>query len=965
LAAWQDVTAGAGRTLIVEGEAGVGKTRLVERFTELARDDGGQVLEGACLPFLQTVPYAPVLGIVACLSGLGDWLHSGTAGGAGSDPIARTWFFQRVTDALGSLVESAPVTVVVEDLHWADEATLDLLLFVAGQVRSMPVLLVGTRRSDEPDRSSRLPGLLAELMRAGRAARLRLSPLDRTQTAELVGGLLGGSPPPEVLLPVLARAEGNPFFAEELVLAAGGDALPETVQELVLARVGELSPSAQRVLRFAAVAGRRVSHSLLAWAAGVPAEELNTAVRESVAHHLLVTDADGYAFRHALTQECLYHQLLTGERQALHELVAASLTAHPEAAVAAGASAAAELAFHWHAAGRAPEAFHTSLVAARAAEQAHAPAEAYLHYRQALDLWDRVPDVERLAGASREDVLLPAAEAASHAGHDRAAQTLARTLLTRCHPDRDADHYVRGLLALRTYLWRAGDVDAASEVALELARRIPAGPGRLRTSVLVHLASHYHLTGMHLQATRCAEQALADAHTLDAPELVADALCSLGIARAMLGCDDGVALISQSLQLSRQLGHGFGIAAGLICMGVGLARSRRFDEAVTVAESGVSELRRLGLHRSVVPFLVGNLIDMLIACGRWDQAEQVCESDLDDDLEPFPTAGLQLPRALLLLRRGRYEEAVELLDAIWEALGRPQDALVGAQLAITSAELGLWRGDWPGARAAVERGRTLTRDTDQVAWLLVVCGLGARLEADAVDAARLAAVPVDLAAALAAAAEHVAVAEAFLSRIEHTTGCQSATLRLLLDLVRAEHARLTHPTSAERWAAIAGAAGPEPYLVAYARWREAEALLAGRASPARAATALRTAHEIATGLGATPLLDRIADLARRARLRLDVPPAEQAAPAVLAPAARLGLTEREAEVLRLIGRGLSNAEIATTLYISPKTASVHVSNILRKLDVSSRVQAAGIAHSTGLLHTDPPDRDPGRTSSAM
>ena len=215
---------------------------------------------------------------------------------------------------------------------------------------------------------------------------------------------------------------------------------------------------------------------------------------------------------------------------------------------------------------------------------------------------------------------------------------------------------------------------------------------------------------------------------------------------------------------------------------------------------------------------------------------------------------------------------------------------------------------------------------------------------------QLAGQPVDAATRHAAALDHVAVATSLLNRVEEAAVSQCPAFHLLLDFIQAEAARLTDPPDFERWAALADASLSRPYLMAYARWREVESLCASRGPRSRAVDSLRIAYKTAVQLQATPLLKRILYLATRARIDLTAPqetPEEQAAPP---PAASLGLTEREIEVLRLIGNGLSNRQIAQTLYISPKTASVHVSNILRKLQVSSRVQAAAIAHRTGLLH---------------
>lgn len=303
--------------------------------------------------------------------------------------------------------------------------------------RGRRLLLVGTWRSDEPARAVRLGAALAELVRGGRVERIGLAPLLPQQTAELLAGIIDESPPQELVRQVVERAEGNPFFVEELVAAGGGTAPPASVHELIVDRVSRVSPTTRQVLRAAAVLGRRVDDRLLAVVAGLSNEELDTALREAVSHHLLDVAAGGYAFRHALIHESVDRQLLPGERRGLHERAAAALTDHPDWSTAAGNATAvtAELASHWYLTDRRRQAWRTSLDAARAADAAHAPAEAHLYYRRALELWNQVSDADKTAEVRREDVVLAAADAASLAGRDPQAQALVRDLLDKLDPE--------------------------------------------------------------------------------------------------------------------------------------------------------------------------------------------------------------------------------------------------------------------------------------------------------------------------------------------------------------------------------------------------------------------------------------------------------------------------------------------------------------------------------------------------
>jgi predicted ATPase len=221
---------------------------------------------------------------------------------------------------------------VVEDLHWADQSTRDLLGFLARNLRG-GVALVLTYRSDELHRHHPLRPYLAELDRSGRTERLELGRLDRRDLGGLLAGILGEPAPPALVGEILARSEGNPFFAEELLAAhQDGTRLPLALRELVLARVAALPEETQRVLQVAAVARRLVDHELLAEVAAQPPERLVELLGEAVTHHVLVAEggSDAYAFRHTLVQEALYEDLLPVQRGPLHAAYARALAARIE-----------------------------------------------------------------------------------------------------------------------------------------------------------------------------------------------------------------------------------------------------------------------------------------------------------------------------------------------------------------------------------------------------------------------------------------------------------------------------------------------------------------------------------------------------------------------------------------------------------------------------------------------------------
>jgi hypothetical protein len=384
--------------VLIGGEAGVGKTRLVAEFAERAGAAGVRVLAGGCVRLgedaLPYVPFSEALrGLVRSLDppavdalvgegraelarlvpDLGAPEPAAQLRGSGDWTQAR--LFALVLGLLERLAGMAPLVLVVEDLHWADQSSLQLLSFLVHGLPQAPVVLVVTYRSDEPPGRHRLPPLLAELDRAASVERLELRRFDRAELGVLLAGVLGQPPEPNLLDEVFARSEGNPFFAEELLAggAPGGrPALSATLKDLLLARVEVLPGPAREVARVAAAAGRRVRDRLLGAACSLKELALLATLRELVAGQVLVADAagDGYAFRHALLQEVIDADLLPGERRRLHGILARTLAAHPELAGGTPAERAAELAVHWYASGELTRALPAAVDAGMAAMHA-------------------------------------------------------------------------------------------------------------------------------------------------------------------------------------------------------------------------------------------------------------------------------------------------------------------------------------------------------------------------------------------------------------------------------------------------------------------------------------------------------------------------------------------------------------------------------------------------------------------
>jgi DNA-binding SARP family transcriptional activator len=415
-----------GTTALIAGPAGIGKTRLTGELAERARRRGATVLTGRCIDLVgAALPYLPLGEALRPLRGtpILEGLHelSGLLPGSpvapaclGSGCGSQLHLFEAVRTALERLSATAPVVLVLEDLHWADGSTLDLLAFLAHAVHEERVLIVATWRHDAVRQDDPVQRLASGLRRRRVAFTLELGPLTRDELAALVARESDGPLCPELVESVCARAEGNPFFAEELIAAAlrNEPELPELLQDALLADFERLHAPTRSVVRFAAAAGRAVPPAVLTAAMPLHEEEIVEALREAVDHGLLVPDrtTGSYRFRHALIAEAAYATLLPGEREDVHERLARAL--------ASDGARAGELAEHWIAARRPEEALTASLQAARDAEAVSGLSEALRHLERVLDLWDHVPRAEEVAGVAISTLLDWAGELVSKGGPD-------------------------------------------------------------------------------------------------------------------------------------------------------------------------------------------------------------------------------------------------------------------------------------------------------------------------------------------------------------------------------------------------------------------------------------------------------------------------------------------------------------------------------------------------------------------
>ncbi|HEX8630571.1 MAG TPA: LuxR C-terminal-related transcriptional regulator, partial [Catenuloplanes sp.] len=820
----------------------------------------------------------------------------------------------------------------------------------------------GTYRTDELHRGHPLRPFLAELDRVRGVQRHELDRLDRDGTGQVLGHLLGFEPSAATVDIIFRRAQGNPFFVEELAATGGPTGcadIPDTLRDLVLARIDRLPEPTQRVLRIAAVGGTRIGHDLLAQVCGLPDAELEDALRAAVAAQLVVADPDGgYEFRHALVREAVHDDLLPGEHARLHAGYAAAIDADPR--LVDPARAPAETAHHWYAAHDHPRALIAARVAATAAAQRYAYAEASSLLERVLELWEQVPDAAERLGIDHLDLLEETALAAIQAGDHTRAFSLTRAALA------DIDHAAEPLRAARLLVRRgklirnAGKGDGATQLREAYALlRDSADPARVE--LLAEIAAI--LTSVEpAEGTRIAREALAAAADLgDLATQVAATVTFGRVCSQEISPEEGLVQTRQAVRQARAAGDLPNLIKALVNISDALFEVGRYAESAATAREGVPDADRVGVSRTTGVYLLANHAEALVALGRWDEADACCAQV--DRLDPpgiLALPGLSV-RARLRLARG-HPAAGQLLSRALSFLGkpylRPEDRLPLLELQVLGALSG---GDGAGALDAAVHAVHHPDLPAQLRYAWPLLSTAARVLAvtppavtpsvvtpSAASATPLADVPpADVPPgggppAIGARSVAGTVVAALRRRIEELAGTLPARYPAEVACAAQVRAALADgPDALPAWQAAVAAwrADGQPYPLALAQL-SAAAAAASAGDRSAAAAAAEEAATIAGRLHAVPLAQAAATLARRVGLR------PGGGGTVPGPDV---LTAREREVLRLVAEGHSNGRIAELLYISPKTASVHVSRIIAKLSVRNRVEAAAVAHRLGLL----------------
>jgi DNA-binding CsgD family transcriptional regulator/tetratricopeptide (TPR) repeat protein len=918
---------GRPQIVLVGGDAGIGKTTLVSDLAHRAGELGFSVALGHCLDIAADISFAPVTEAVRSLLGEADTTTRPAARRTLTllDQGVEAGDVQALSSLRQAVLEAAShhaVLLVMEDLHWADQSSQDFAVALARASRDR-LLLVLTFRADEVTRHHPLRTALAEIGRLPQASRLDLGPMDRRALGSLVELRTGSAPTASVLDRLVARSEGNPLYAEELV-AAPDPHVPGHLADLLLARVDRLSEPTRRALRSASCDGTRLDTDLLPRVLGVATPDLEPALREALDAQVLRHSGGRLAFRHGLIREAVYDDLLPDERTRTHAAFAAALQDQVDAQPEAGLPELSRLAFHWMRAHHLPRTLAACVRAGVAARQ-YGAAESVVHLEHALSLWDSIPDPDEVAGMSRAEVLVLLAESVNAHGDKERWHTLLREAVAALGPDTPRLVSSRVYAALgRRFLYAGDTIDQQESVrlALEFAGDEPSA--ELAKALIAQAEIDFRRSRFEPVRTIC-RRAAEVARAAGAVEAEIHALRDLGIAEQLLGDMPAAALVQeQGIALARSSGFVGEAVFESGNLAWTLVVSGELERALTVGRAAMDEGADLGLGTPAT--MAGEQVFYaLVWQGRFVEAESVLQRLADMNVPSYRWRDM---RSALLLARGDAEPVTALMaenDAFFaDAHGTADESLVDQQVT--------WHA-MVGHRSGALRGA--------MAYLVSLEGSDSptRWASAAGSAFRALSVPGRDDAELASELERLATHALESARASLGDGWRTSIHAARLALAEGLAARRAALPAVDAFRAAVRLAEPfGAYVALEPRLVLAEELLAQSERD--------EGRELLTAVWADARAMGSGDHERRAfklatRTRVPLPTDTETA----GPLARL--TPREREVLDLLVDGATNREIAETLFVSEKTASVHVSHLLAKLGVPNRGAAAALARRLG------------------
>ncbi|MCV2489548.1 AAA family ATPase [Geodermatophilus sp. YIM 151500] len=964
LAALGRAAAGSPALVAVTGEAGLGKSRLLDRFAGRAAALGATVVRSWCVPVAGAgVPFGALAGLVrdavvrrpevsafvAAHAAEAAHLLPVGSGREHAPPLtgelAQLRLFEAVRAVFTELTASGPVVAVVEDVHWGDRSSGEALAHLVGPDQPAGLLVVLSYRREDLSPRHPLHPVLRELLRGPCVDRLDLAPFDRRELAAQVTALLGEEPTAGVLDELAERSGGNPFFVEELVAArlrGDGREVPQSLTDVLTATLDRLPPEGRRLLRFAAAAGRVVDPRLLDAGLGLGAEEVAELVRAARDAGLVATAGDRLAFRHELTREAVYATLLPSERVAVHAAVATALEARPT--LSPSGRVAGELAHHWALGGQPRRALAAAARAMREARELSALTECAQHAERALALWDAVPDAGRLVGMDRVELLLQLAEDSVLGGGTPASVWAARALGS-IDPARTPARHAVVTARLARYELLAGDPERALATAARATAEIAGSEDTAaRTAVAIEHAQVLMNCDLSPASFRHAREALdlaersGDAAAASrAGFVLGTELCAVGDWRTGLEVLDRAYRTGSALppaaggEAAARAAHG--LAFCLLMNGFP-------GRALRLAAAQAAAADRQGFERSLAVQLRSTAAVAATVLGELTTAEGLLADMPRPALRRFAQGRAEALSALRVAAGDLPAARAAAADAAALGAGRAPIWLY----VTADAEVALAAGEAAAARdSLVETLRVALEHT--TTWPVPrLTALTAAAETAIAEDARAAGDQAGERAARDRAEEAIATGARAAADVRDRSGASPPDAVVWTAVGRAWLTRCGRPEP-DAWAGAAAAAdGAGMVLVAAgARIEQARDSLAV-GSRAAAAHVLGTALSTARRCGAHGLRRAAEQLAARARLGR--PELEDGGPTT---GARLGLTDRELQVLRLVADGRTNREVGTALFMSPKTASVHVTSLLRKLDVPDRRAAARVGRRLGLV----------------
>lgn len=940
LEAFDEGRDGRPRTVVVRGEAGIGKTRLVQEFLAEAsvRRDGSVPLVvalGQCVDLGPIgAPFGPVRrvlrdlhaavgteslraaagspAVIASLASLVPGIADDTAG----DDLA-AGFAEAIEVLLEQLSRDRHVVVVIEDLQWADASTLVLLKTLASTLRGRHLTIVATYRSDDIDRFHPLRPVLAELDRTRTIVRVEVGPLSGEEVAEQVAQLAADDP--RDVDELFERSGGIPFLVEELV-DIGDRALPDTLRELVLARYARLSDDAQETVRAMAAGGVHCDHDVLVSVSSLDEHRLDLALREAIDGRVVRADGAGYAFRHALTREAVHAEMLPSERVRVHRRYAEELNDRR----AESPEAISSIAEHWLAARDLTAAFDATVIALAHSRVGYSPATSAKLAERLTELWDQIPDAATRAGTTLPELHLDAANAWHDVGESERALRSANEGLAVC-PD---DPLTRAGLLRKRFVEVFNTVHENRREDLLTAIGLLEGLSDRRAHALhSRILSNLAITEHGSEAREHAARAIALAEESADDDALAVAL-TIEAWRIANDEDDavrGMEPVERAAQLPLSPAPRAYVASEQIEL---LLRCGRFDEAVVVGERHYGEVVRAGIERGAGSSIAFSLAQAHFAVGR-------------------PEEGLRYARRAQRLDRGLRAPVVRLVAThhSWNDRAEARDALLSAERTVVDE----WLRSHPEKREAwrIDRG--------DAAMTMPGAGAPRSAERDALVDELLEASAIPSALPIS---RHSALTAAMLLAGTRAGGRDRHRLDRLSQIVGERPLRGVARVHAAFIDALLATADASPVAERLARWIALDAWLDDEpVLPIWHRLVVRTclaAALVEAGRrteGAELLAAVQAEAAEKGVARVGRWATDLAAHAGLTDAsypdgesdgALSSLTARERQVLALVAEGLTNPQIGERLFISPKTASVHVSAILTKIGAANRAEAAAV-----------------------